>query len=282
MIKPLSRKKRFILLVLCLGLFLIIAPTAILFATGYRLGEAFELTRTGGLYVAVGQSGAKIYINDELVKETGLFQRGFLLQNLKPDEYKIRVEKDALFVWEKMLPVYPTTVTDARVFMIAKEPKLEEIVKEIRNTSTSTNNMAKAGEINPDYEKVVQLFSKENYASSTEPKTTEKLELGQDKRGLTLLWTGKENTSPSYFCNNIECEKEIIIEMREVPLSFFFFPGRDDLIIYSTSSGIFVIEADGRGGRNIQPVWEKRGLDLWVEDGSIFIKDGKKYFVASL
>ena len=261
MMQPLSRKKRLGYLALCFVLFLIIAPVAILYAKGYRLTEAFQITRTGGLYISVGYSGAQIYINGSLSKETGVFQKGALIQNLKPGSYKIRVEKNDLNPWEKELPVFKETVTEARVLMLPLESEMVEIL---------------------DSSDVAGLFGNKTYASSTGPKIINKLMAQKENGEVTVRWQGESDSQPSYFCQEEKCQDEISIKTSENINTFFFLPGRDDLIIFQSNNGIYVAEIDNRSQQNIQPVLEHPDLALRVSDNTILIKEKGKFYSVAL
>lgn len=278
--QPLSRGKRLGYLAVSFLLFFIIAPLAILYATGYRLGDAFTLTKTGGLYISVGFSGANVFINDSLVKETGVFQKGVLVQDLKPGSYRIRVEKEKLHAWQKELKVFPENVTDARVLMLPTKPEITEITlyKTENKDSTTTKTTTK----NPEFDKVVKLFGPRTSASSTEPKILNKLSAENKFGKITVTWLGDEDSRPTFFCIGATCRKEIVFDVGEKIDSFYFLPGRDDLIIYEAPSGIYVGEIDNRSKRNIQPLLEKSGLDLRVDDNSIYIKNGAKYYFVAL
>ena len=281
--QPLSRKKRLSYLVLSCLLFVILAPSAILYAKGYRLTNSLQITRTGGLYVSVGLSGAQVYLDGVLVKETGRFQKGALIQNLKPGTYTIRVEKKELYSWEKTLPVFRETVTDAQTLMLPKEPEIIEILakKETpKESSTSTKTIV--AEKNPQYDLVVELFAPKKTASSTEEKIINKLSAENKDGKIVVTWLGEESSRPSFFCLGENCQEEILISSKSGIGSFYFMPGRDDLIIFQTRNGIYVSEIDNRSEQNIQPVWEKWGLELRVSDNTIYIKDGKKYYTVSL
>ncbi|MFH1472996.1 MAG: hypothetical protein ABIF06_01095 [bacterium] len=281
MMQPLSKRKRLGYLVLSCLLFVILAPSAILYARGYRLTDSFEITRTGGLYASVGLSGAQVYLDNVLVKETGIFQKGALIQNLKPDTYTIRVEKDGLHSWEKTLPVFRETVTDVRTLMLPLEPEIIEILpkKKESGEATSTKTIA---EDNPQYEQAIELFTAKKTASSTEEKLINKLSAEKEEEKVIVTWLGDEGSRPSYFCLGEECQEEIIVSSKSGISSFYFMPGRDDLIIFQTRNGIYVSEIDSRSTQNIQPIWEKWGLELRVSDNTIYIKDGKRYYTTSL
>ena len=280
--QPLSRRRRRgYLLVSCL-LFLVMAPAAILYAKGYRLTETLTITRTGGLYASVGFSGARVYLDDILMKETGVFQKGSLIQNLKPGTYTLRVEKDGLNTWEKTLPVFRETVTDARVLMLPTEPVITEILptKPTEKDATSTDKIEP--EENPQYEVVTNLFGPKTVASSTEEKIINKLSAEVESGVIKVLWTGEEDSRPSYFCLGEECKEEIFIRGQGSISTFYFLPGRDDVVIFETQSGIFASEIDNRSKQNMQTIWKKSALKLRVSDNAIYIKDGKRYFAVSL
>lgn len=280
--QPLSRRRRLgYLLVSCL-LFLVLAPVAILYAKGYRLTDNLTITRTGGLYASVGFSGAKVYLDDVLMKETGVFQKGALIQNLKPGTYTIRVEKEGLNTWEKTLPVFRETVTDARVLMLPTEPVITEILptKPVEKDASSTEKVKP--EKNPQFEIVVDLFGPKTVASSTEEKIINKLSAEVESGVIQVLWTGEEDSRPSYFCLGRECKEEIFIRGQGSISSFYFLPGRDDVVIFETPNGIFASEIDNRSKQNAQIIWKKAGLKLRVSDNNIYIKDGKQYFAVSL
>jgi len=264
-------------------LFVILAPSAILYAKGYRLTNSLQITRTGGLYASVGFSGAQVYLNGNLVKETGRFQKGALMQNLKPGAYTIKVEKEGLYPWEKTLPVFKETVTDASVLMLPKEPEIIEILaKKEDSEETSTSTKKTTDEDNPQYDLVVNLFSPKKTASSTEEKIINKLSAEMRGGEVVVTWLGDESSRPSFFCLGEKCREEIIVSSKSGISSFYFMPGRDDLIIIQTRNGVYVSEIDNRSEQNIQPVWEKWGLELRVSDNTIYIKDGKKYYTVSL
>src|SRR3989338_1225668 len=109
--KPLSRNKRKIYLLIAFTIFVLVSPILILYATGYRFEKLFKLTEVGGLYITAPLSNADIYVNDELVKRTSAFQKNVFIQNLEPGSYDIKVERRDSQSWVKRLAVFPKTVT---------------------------------------------------------------------------------------------------------------------------------------------------------------------------
>lgn len=103
-----------------------------LYATGYRFdfgkgGSNFFLSRanlisTGGLYVSAERTGAEIYVDNELVRETRVFRTAFYAQNLDPGTHRVHVQRPGSHTWVKELPVYPHLVTEAQAFNLPLVP----------------------------------------------------------------------------------------------------------------------------------------------------------------
>lgn len=122
-------RKRRILLLICVLVFLIITPLLNFYLAGYRITKGFKITKTGGMYIYAPESGVKIYINNELKKETGFIQNGFFIQNMKPEKYSIIVAKEGFWPWKKDLNVKEEIVTETRSFLIKKQPEGKTILQ---------------------------------------------------------------------------------------------------------------------------------------------------------
>ncbi len=144
-IKPLSYRHRNLFFSLLTTVFFLSLPFLFLYATGYRFSfNETGLVSTGGLYVAVERTGAEIYINDELVRETRTFRRAFYSQGLEEKTHKVHVQKEGHHTWVKELPVYPHLVTEAQAFNLPLVPQVRVVSPWQTNsgvnilTSTST------------------------------------------------------------------------------------------------------------------------------------------------
>lgn len=155
-VKPLSYRHRYWFFYLLTGIFLASLPFLFLYASGYR----FEFGRsglisTGGLYIAAERTGAQIYINDALVRETRVFRRAFYSQGLSEGTHKIHVDKDGHHTWVKELPVYAHLVTEAQAFNLPLIPEVR-VITPWRTRSdiavmTSTSSLARSASIVNQY-----------------------------------------------------------------------------------------------------------------------------------
>lgn len=115
-----TRKARRKLFWLSIAAFLIIAPPVILFSTGWRITKNFELKRTGGLFVAVPESGTEVYLDGRLVKKTNFLQSGVFIQDLSPRPYSILVAKDGFWPWAKQIDVAESAVAESKALMMSQ------------------------------------------------------------------------------------------------------------------------------------------------------------------
>jgi len=128
-VQPLSYKKRQRTFGLLLSLFLLSLPFLYLYATGYRfdINRPTNFISTGGIYVAAERTGAEIYIDGELVRETRVFRKAFYAQNLDPKTHRVHVQKEGHQTWVKELPVSPHLVTEAQAFNLLLVPSVRVI-----------------------------------------------------------------------------------------------------------------------------------------------------------
>lgn len=297
-IRTLSRRRRRVYFQFLLAVFVVAAPVLFLYATGYHFEWITGLTKTGGMYVGAEQLGAEIYIDGELVHETGTFRRAFYIQDLKPGVYTVTVSKPKFHPWNKTLMVYESIVTEAQAFNMPEEPVLTLI------PATFTNQTANATSTkllpNPLYTELAEHFiektatsTKQTAASAgtggrrggtvpslvslptaTTTKTFLGMELSDDGSRIVARWMRDKGSIPFYFCiREGECVEEIQLNTKEgKPVSFDFFPGATDLAIVTLKDGVYVTELDNRSGQNIQPLFATPGADFRIIDGGIYVK----------
>lgn len=282
--KPLSLRRRRMYLFIFGIIFCITIPLLILYATGYRLGDALNLVRTGGLHISVPYSGARVLIGDSVLKETSVFQKNIFVQNLRPGSYEVKVEKEGLQSWSKRLIVFPQRVTEGYAFLLPKEIKPIEI-PEFLIEGTGTSTPKKPQKENYEYTNAIALFTRATTTATSSDfvKTRRKLSVENIKGTLHATWKGDMDSIPHYFCLNESCKEDIIIEASAKVRTFDFFPGRDDLLVVALPQGVYAIEIDDRSLQNIQTIYEASLLDFRIKDDEIIILEkGKKIFKVSL
>jgi hypothetical protein len=117
-----NKRQRTIFFSAMVIIFLIIGPSIIMYSQGYRFDtKKFQFVETGGLYIKAFPEEAQLYINDKYINETSFFTKDILVQNLLPDNYNIRVEKDGYRSWEKNLEIESKKVTEAKYIILFNE-----------------------------------------------------------------------------------------------------------------------------------------------------------------
>lgn len=227
-------------------LFLAVSPPVLFYATGWRITPGFKIERTGGLFIAVPESGSRVYLNNEFRAETGFFSSGVLLQNLTPHHYSVLVAKDGFWPWTKTLPVKGSEVVEARALMIPHTVSAEPV-----NAKSADYKTALAA--------INALKRSIRTATST---ATARFGLAQDERGRAQTWFDAEgrvwiewlSDSPLPFY--LDAPKKPVFQSRSAIHGISFLPGRNDIVTLATENGVFALEIDGRGTQNFQPIYK--------------------------
>lgn len=270
--KPLSRRKRKIYL---LGLFLafvVLLPILLFYASGYRLSENFDLVKTGGLYIGVGETGADVYVDGKFIKRTSLLDRDAFVQDLLPGSHSILVEKDGRFSWEKDLRVAEQRVTEAYPFLVKIKPEVARITDADPNFasinllfSTSTTDTT-VKERKPENEDIF---------AGTLLKEKGGMYIWQDGNAIYARWAKGLDDIPLFFCS-VEglCKERLAVFGSQIALRHFDFHPRNNRIVFvATGTGVFAVEIDDRATKNIVPLYDQSGALFRVANGKVYIKD---------
>lgn len=103
----------------------VVAVGAIAYGRGYRITRDETgrniVAGTGLLVLTSVPDGARAFVDDELVTATDN------TVNLKPGTYKVRIEKDGYFVWEKQIEIKNERVTETNALLFPKAPQLTNL-----------------------------------------------------------------------------------------------------------------------------------------------------------
>jgi len=133
------KRSRTILFIICVILFILLAPSVALYSQGYRFDfEKRKITQTGGLYFKVQPNGAEVYIDSKLKKKTDFLFNTVFIKNLLPKKYKITIQSDGYQNWEKTLEIKENLVTEAKnIALVPEKPKIEILNKGVGDFSFS-------------------------------------------------------------------------------------------------------------------------------------------------
>lgn len=241
--------KRRVALIVCVLVFLVAAPAVLLYSSGYRLGPNWTFNKTGGLYVASPISGAQIFVNDKLEKETNIVQSGLYLSGLRPGTYSVLIAKEGYWPWSKKMEVKSQIVAEARALLLPKEVDGEIVKRENFSPLQKT-----------EYDDIYNMIKETKKLSSTSTTTIERL-ISQERQKLWwnpkenkiwIEWSGEESSRPYY----LEANKNLVFKSPAQIKNADFYPGRKDTIIVAYQNAVFAIEIDKRGGQAKQPIYK--------------------------
>lgn len=196
-VQPLSYKHRNVFFYLLMGIFLASLPFLFLYASGYRFyPQNGSLVSTGGLYIAAERTGAEIYINDELVRETRVFRRAFYAQGLEARTHKVHVQKAGHHTWVKELPVYPHLVTEAQAFNLPLKPSVRIVTPYV--TAAGVAVLTSSSTVLTKTEITNQLLIEPRAVVKTLPANPEYVDL---VRYFSTSTEALEDSRPSYIGN---------------------------------------------------------------------------------
>jgi hypothetical protein len=213
-------------------------------------------------------SGAQIFVNNKLEKETNILQTGLFLSGLKQGSYSVFISKEGYWPWEKKMEVKNQLVAEARALLLPKEPEGEIIKRE----NSSPLQKTEYDDIYNNLQEIKKLGSKstttiERFTSQER----QKLWWKPKENKIWVEWTGEESARP-YF---MESAKILVFSTANRVKNADFYPGRKDAIIVACQNGIFAVEIDGRGGRAKQPVYKGKDPIFLTQKNtsSVFILD---------
>jgi len=138
-----TKRAKTILFLACLFLFILLAPSIIMYSQGYRINFGANdngkmLTQTGGIFLKILPKQADIYINDKIKKRTDFLFGSVLIENLIPGKYKVEIKKstsqEEYYSWEKTLQVQEKQVVEAKnVVLFPKKINFSSLSDKVEN-----------------------------------------------------------------------------------------------------------------------------------------------------
>lgn len=283
-------------------LFVIATPIVILYAMGFRFdGSEFLVSERGAVYVYTTIAGTDIFIDDELEDTTGVFNREYISDSIPPGRYFVRAEHPEFQTWEKYVEVHPQRVVSVYPFLVPNEFEFEEVPALIEGDQNATTTLVQ----NVLYEEYVEFFVEPDVATSTEvvatvitPEEEEQevlrrifgnIEVWYEDDGQTFFarWLGRGDYLPAYFCENSTCQSPFaFLSVNEPVIHLDFYPGRDDVIIFSSvDGGVYAVELDKRPPQKFVTLYygTQGEVDFRLVDrNTLVITDDNQIFITTL
>lgn len=117
-----TKKTRLIILLVCILLFIFIAPSIVLYSLGYKIDfEQKKIVATGGIYLKIWPQPAEVFVNSKLKGKTKMFSDDIFVQNLLSKQHNILIKKDGYFPYEKIIDVKENEVAKLEHIILFKE-----------------------------------------------------------------------------------------------------------------------------------------------------------------
>ncbi len=128
-----TKKSRLLLFSILLILFLLVAPSTVLYSLGYRFDFGGKgITQTGGFYFKVWPKTAQIYLDGKQTKRTDFFFGAAYIDNLVPKKYEVEIQKEGHHSWKKILEVKEKQVVDAKnIVLLPQNPTFDVLTRNV-------------------------------------------------------------------------------------------------------------------------------------------------------
>ncbi len=221
----------------------VILVLGICYLNRYRITlSPIAIIRTSSISITSPEAGADIFLGDEKIGTTGERGTEFSIKNLYPGQYAIIVSKKDFWPWAKPIAVTNDSVTHLSPFITPQEA----------STSPLLWN-------DPEFESIsARLYQEQSTQSVTATTSADgHAALWVENNTIFARWENTSNKKPESYCNNVECSATTtVIQSIETIHSADFYGTRNDIIVFSTDSGVYTLEVDKRGIQNFQPLFK--------------------------
>lgn len=138
-------KKFKIYLYFCVAAFFIMSAVILYYSFGYKYSiDDGKTVQVGAIIVKTEPKKSDIYINGEILKNNllgDLFSDYVKIENLNPETYNIKIEKNDYFTWEKNIEVKGGYITELKNVVLLKNNYEKKILLNGIATGAEPNNI---------------------------------------------------------------------------------------------------------------------------------------------
>jgi len=274
-----TKRIRFIILVICVVLFFVVSPYIVVYSLGYRIDfEGKKITATGGINVRALPQGAEVIVDSKSGGKTSFLSPTVFVQNLLPKKHSILIRKDGYFSYQKTLEVKEKEVTRLDQVILFKEKisfeKLADKTQSpfakqeqffIKNNNLYQNNNDKSVLITKNiiafdvYQNNIYWVGKDNLLYKSDFSGTNKTQVFESfyspvknikisPDGQKILFYNDNEILYSYL-NSKNSEKIFLNRFSEKIGDCFWL--NDDYLIFNLGEKIVISEIDNRDNLNM-------------------------------
>lgn len=264
-ITPTSMIKKYSKEIIVIVLSLVLIAIFVIAQSGWRFSD-LPFSQAGKIELMVPEKDSFIFLDGKEVGITTTDGEIYKITGVRAGERQVLVAKDDFWPWAKTIAIGKKEIYPLQSFYLPQRLDLERLPAGERFNNARLNISRSV------------LPTENSKISSTDGNTS----LWVDKNKIFIEWSGEESETPRYFCSEGICEERIeVISSLSNIVSVDFFKNRNDLIVFSSEEGIFVIEADKTDTQNFQPILRTRNPKFYQTADGFFVETpGEISFIA--
>lgn len=235
---------------------------------GDRLGGVSG-SRAGGVNLFVPEAETKVFVDNRRTMVTDQKNDTVEIKDLGEGKHELIVAKDGYWPWSKQIVVDGSKRIELASFIVPMKPQAAEV-------AAGTEEHAKAASL---------LGQAKLPGPETRIKAPrERVEAWVEKDSIFAEWTVDKKDPPQFFCIDTFCsEWRKVLDSTSKITGLGFYPGREDVLLFSSGETVYAIEIDQTGTQNFQPVFEGTSPTFAPAEGSfIYVRDAGKIFKVAL
>jgi hypothetical protein len=117
-----TKRIRFIILIICVVLFFLFIPYIIAYSLGYRVDfEQKRIVATGGIYVRANPQPTEFIFDSINTQKPAMFANSVFVQNLLPKQHSVLVKKEGYYDYQKNIIVTENQVVKLEDILLFKK-----------------------------------------------------------------------------------------------------------------------------------------------------------------
>lgn len=246
-----TKRFRRVLFYSSLVIFLLASFVVILYAQGYKYSfREGRFLRTGAISLNVN-TGATVYVNDQLKGSTSLIGNTVGIDGLLPGVYSVRIQRDGYSTWLKDITAYEGLVADFPHVLLLPldETANEELLAEVKKVFAA-KPAGKEDEFLLRQRSLFQITENKQMLLATNVRG---FALSSDSSRI-LWWTNNEIwvrwlSDTNYQPLKVTGNQELIIKSAATIKRAAWFRGTDHIVF--ETNGYRIAETDTRGEVNV-------------------------------
>lgn len=220
-------------------------------------------SRSGKINVYLEKQGSIIFLDEKIVGTSNTNKQTITIKRVTPGDHSIVVSLRGYYPWAKNVSIKSNETLQLKSFSIPKNTDSSSIITNFTDKQLyEINNLLKTANLN----KKISFSGEGN------------VEIKKDVNKIFVKWLGDKSSIPSFMCSSdTKCDTTALVFKSDVGniTSIDFYPGRNDVIIFSVGKNIYALEIDKKGTQNFQPIYvgESPKFAVSEKNSTLFVDD---------